>query len=229
MGKAVDELFINRKVTLAKGGEPEDLELRPVPHLLLTIEAADTKGRPKSGVFFTISGGLDGIPWRGYGGTDKDGQSVVKVPHGLRGLGKEGAGITFSGEDEVLIRRAKDAPLRELEFFGLQAFLGTLDSDTWLGLVVRQRPQVIVRVGAEDGGALPPVSVTSMIPKYKPTGFGALKLSETRFRLNKVPIDGPFTVVVVANGYDPVEKQCDNLPEGAKTETVVTLRKKKQP
>jgi RNA polymerase sigma factor (sigma-70 family) len=227
-GRAVDEVFLPKTVRLAKGGEPEELELRPVPHLLFRVEAADTKGRPKSGVDFTISGSLDGIPWRGYGGTDKDGRSVVKVPHGLRGLGEEGAGITFSGDDEVLIRRAKDASLRELEFYGLQAFLGTLNSDTWLGLVVRKRPQVVVRVGAEDGGALPCLSVSSRIPKYKPTGFVSFKLSETQFRLNKVPIDGSFTVVVVADGYDPVEKQCDKLPEGAKTEVVVTLRKKKQ-
>jgi hypothetical protein len=231
-GTPVDEIFVDKDLTLTKGGEPEDLELRPVPHVLLTVEATDSKGNPKPDLHFAITGSLDGVLWTHSGGTDKDGRSVAKVPHGLQGLGTGPLRIQIPGNIEVRLRTAKDGPLQEPDQYGDVVLDRTIESDTQLGVVVRQCPDVIVRVEAEGGGALPPqgVSVMSRYPHNEnaTASYTSGKLSENRFRLVKVPIDAPFTVLVVAEGYESVEKECENLLEGTNREIVIKLRKEKQ-
>jgi RNA polymerase sigma factor (sigma-70 family) len=227
-GKPVEGLFLQKKVTLTKGEKPEEFELRPVPHVILTVRASDSKGRPKAGLHVRIHGMLDGIDYNAGGaGTGPDGISRIKVPHGLVGPGGPSGPLVSIMTDCYRFRIKQGGPLEpgSRVVFGIP--METFDSDRSLEVVVYDSPKVVVRLKTEDGGPLRNPRVMSWRPAIA-IGDEAPRVREDQFRLLRVPVHEPFKFEVSADGYQRVEQQCDKLPEGATKEIVVTLRKKKR-
>jgi hypothetical protein len=169
-----------------------------------------------------VRGLSDGKPLQFFGNpaTDSGGVSLIKLPHGV-----QNATIEIS-TDWCRVRTKPGAPLGPGMRFPFVS-VGTLDSDRSLDVVVYDSPQVIVLVKCEGAGTLKNVYV-AVRREGDEQGFPAQRLREDhQFRLLAVPVDKPFTLVVSADGYQRVERECDKLPEGAKKEMVIILRKKK--
>ena len=71
------------RVTLKEGVEPEPVEVRAVPHVVIEAQYLDGKGQPTRGHSGTVFGRMDKVFWHTQARADATGKMVAYVPHGL--------------------------------------------------------------------------------------------------------------------------------------------------
>ncbi len=70
-------------MTIAGGQGPESLEIRAVPHVVISATYLDSQGKPRSGHEVTLFGRWDGSFYAEQSSVPRaDGKLQVKAPHG---------------------------------------------------------------------------------------------------------------------------------------------------
>ena len=116
-------VFIRKSVTLNAGDQPEQLEIRAVPHVVIEAQYYDGKGQKTRGHAGHMFGQIDKNNfWFAEAKMDNNGKMTILAPHGLTQ-----ARLTLMTNEHGVLRHRmkKDGPLstaREID-------LGTLDDD----------------------------------------------------------------------------------------------------
>src|SRR5207249_1645694 len=141
------------------GEEPEALEVRAVPHVVVEAQYVDSKGKPTRGHRGDIYGRLDKVCWWSMVNVDKDGKIVAHVPHGLEGATLH---VVTNEQGALRWRKAKGEPLRN----AYKIDLGTLTDDVrGIEIVHYVAPTLLVKVTAKDGAKLADLGVTAVYAK----------------------------------------------------------------
>jgi hypothetical protein len=235
-------VFVATKVTLKEGAEPEPVEVRATPHVVIEAQVYDSKGQPTRGSGYSVSGQLDKVRWVGQMRADADGKMVAYVPHGL-----ENAGLIFAGGSEHVVlrwRKVRDEPLKNIVLPSVgnisSISLSTLTDDVkGIEIVQYAAPVLLVKVSAKDGQQLKEAAVTAMYGPGKEQFRGAVgtdgRPSEVRFvhqedgRFRSMLLfpDEETTVTAHAEGYTDRSVQV-KLAEGATKEIEIVLEKAPQ-
>jgi beta-lactamase regulating signal transducer with metallopeptidase domain len=224
-------VFVRQRITLKEGEEPQPLEVRAVPHVIVEAQYLDSKGKPTRGHECFIFGQIDGGSWFGQGRPDADGKIVARVPHGMSAR----MDLVTNEHGVLRWRKAPDAPLNNSR----QVDLGTLNEDVKGIEIIRYvAPIVLVKVSAKDGGPLKDVVVSAEYPQGKGQFTGRLILKkgvrsdvsfeeqeDGRFRSSQLLPDEEVTLTAQAEGYQPRSEKIQ-LPEGATKELTLELDKK---
>src|SRR5262249_43654243 len=75
--------FTRLKVTLEDGNNPDPLEIRASPHVVIEAQYFDGNGKPTKGYGGHIFGWIDGGYWIGEVNVSQSGKLVAVVPRGL--------------------------------------------------------------------------------------------------------------------------------------------------
>ncbi len=226
-------VFLGTTVKLSDGEEPEAVEIRGSPTVVVQVQYVNSKGQPlRRRHRGTINGELDNVSWFREFETDRDGQLVVHAPHGL----EDGFLDQIHHDEEALRwRKSKNEPLSNAAWITL----GTLTDDVkGIEIVIYKAPILLVKVMAKGGGIKPlDIAVTAdYAPErgpypsklFVPGGLGSdvsfEKQNDGRFRSSQLLPDEEVTVAAHAEGYSctPVKIK---LPEGATKEIEIALEK----
>jgi hypothetical protein len=226
--------FVATKVTLAEGMEPEPVEVRASPHVIIEAQFCDGKGQPRPSPPVTVYGTIDNkFGPIGYARPNADGKLVVYVPHGAENVQLNL--FTVSSDDDVLRwRRTKDGPLNNSR----RPNLGTVTDDV-KGIEVLQYavPILLVKVSTKDGQKLKDPAVTAMYGPGKgmfrsgtfatngrPSDVRFVHQEDGRFRSAQLFPDEETTVTAHADGYASKSVSV-KLAEGEKKEIEIVLEK----
>jgi RNA polymerase sigma factor (sigma-70 family) len=229
--RPVPAVFIGMRVTLKDGAEPEPIEVRATPHVIIEAQYVDSKGQPTRGHSCHVFGQLDKMPWFGEAKAGPDGKMVAYVPHGLE---RVQLNLMTNEHGALRWRRTKDGPLNNTH----RVDLGTVNDDVMGIEVVRYTaPIVLVKVAAKDGQPLKDPAVTAVYGAGKRPYEGQLiaakgrhsdvsfeKQEDGRFRSEQLFPDEETTVTAHADGYASQSVQV-KLPEGATKEIEIVLEK----
>jgi BlaR1 peptidase M56 len=226
-------VFLRQRLILKEGKQPEAVEVRAVPHVVIEAQHFDSKGKKTRGHSFFVFGRLDGNSWFGEGKQDADGKVTALVPHGL-----EQAQLDLMTNEHGVLRhrKTKNDPLSNKR----RVDLGTLQADVkGIEIIRYTAPILLVKVVARDGGKLADVGVTATYPEGKGQFGGGLilakgrnsdvsfeKQEDGRFRSSQLFPDQEATVFGHAEGYES-RSQKVKLAEGTTKEIVIELDKKK--
>jgi hypothetical protein len=226
-------VFLRQRLILKEGKQPDSLEVRATPHVVIEAQHYDSKGKKTRGHSFFVFGQLDGNPWFGQGKQDADGKVTALVPHGL-----EQAQLDLMTNEHGVLRhrKTKNDPRSNKR----RVDLGTLQADVkGIEIIRYTAPILLVKVVAKDGGILKDVGVTATYPEGKGQFGGGLILAKGRnsdvsfekqengrFRSSQLFPDQEATVTGHAEGYAS-RSQKVKLAEGTTKEIVIELAKKK--
>lgn len=226
-------VFLRQRLILKEGKQPEPMEVRAVPHVVLEAQHYDSKGKKSRGHSFFIFGRLDGNSWFGQGKQDADGKVTALVPHGLEQTQLD----LMTNEHGVLRwRKAKNDPLHNQR----RVDLGTVQADVkGIEIIRYTAPILLVKVVAKDGGTLKGTAATAVYAKGKGQFANGLilaggrnsdvsfeKQEDGRFRSSQLFPDQEVTVTGHADGCE-ARSQTVKLAEGTTKEIVIELDKKK--
>jgi hypothetical protein len=136
-------VFVRQHLTLKAGEQPESLEVRAVPHVVIEAQYLDSKGQPTRGHAGHLFGQMDkNSPWFGQCKIDTNGKMTILVPHGVTQ-----ARLSLSTNEHGVLRHRmkKGEPLsaaREID-------LGTLNDDV-KGIEIIRYVAPILIVDAKD-------------------------------------------------------------------------------
>jgi hypothetical protein len=193
------------------GEEPEPLEVRAVPHVVIEAQYYDSKGQKTRGHAGHLFGQMDknGF-WFGQAKMDANGKMTLLAPHGLA----QARLSLMTNEHGVLRYRMKKGdplePRREID-------LGTLNDDVRGIEIVRYVAPILV-VGARDKDGKPIKDI--QVKVVYPPGVGKKKPGESfvngvqgdvflekqedgRWRTSQMLPDVGVQVTVSAKGYKP--------------------------
>jgi beta-lactamase regulating signal transducer with metallopeptidase domain/5-hydroxyisourate hydrolase-like protein (transthyretin family) len=225
-------VFVRKSLTLKAGEQPEPLEVRAVPHIVIEAQYYDSKGKPTRGHAAHMFGRMDKSSfWFGEAKVDNNGKMTLLAPHGLT----EARLSLMTNEHGVLRHRLKKGePLRAAR----EINLGTLDDDVkGIEIIRYTAPILIVDARDKDGKQIKDfkVKVTykadtgkkrpgeSFINGVQGDVFQE-KQEDGRWRTFNLLPDEEVEVVVSANGYKShTEKQ--KLAEGKTKELAPVLEK----
>jgi beta-lactamase regulating signal transducer with metallopeptidase domain len=231
--RPVPAVFTARKVTLKEGENPEALEIRAAPHVVIGAQWLDGKGKPTTGFASHIFGRIDGGSWFGEAKVDPDGKSVAHVPHGLE---KVQVDLMTNEHHAIRWRKAKGEPLSRSRTIMLE----TLDHDVkGIEIVHYNCPIVIVKGATQDSKPVPGLKVSAKYTQEEkePTGgkrilpggvesdVGFEKQEDGRFRSEQLQPDLEFTVTAQADGFKPASRKL-TLSEGKTDEVTLVLEPK---
>jgi RNA polymerase sigma factor (sigma-70 family) len=227
---AVPGVFLGTTVKLKDGEEPEPVEVRAVPHVVVEAHYFDSNGKPARGHGSFIHGRLDKSFWSRQTTVDKNGKMVVLVPHGLEQVGLD---LSTNEHGALRWRKAKGEPLSNKRTIDL----GTLTDDVKGIEVVRYTaPILLVKVTAKDGSKPADVGVTAdysagnggegkmILAAGRHSDVSFEKQEDGRFRSEQLLPDEEVTVTAHAAGYGatPVKVK---LPEAQTKEIEIGLEK----
>ena len=225
-------VFLRQRLILKEGKQPEPIEVRAVPHVILQAQHYDSKGKKSRGHAFFVFGQLDGNSWFGQGKQDADGKVTALVPHGLEQTQLD----LMTNEHGVLRGKSKNDPLHNQR----RVDLGTLQADVkGIEIIRYTAPILLVKVVARDGGTLKGTAATAVYVKGKGQFANGLilaggrnsdvsfeKQEDGRFRSSQLFPDQEVAVTGHADGYES-RAQTVKLAEGTTKEIVIELNKKK--
>jgi hypothetical protein len=225
-------VFVRKPLTLKEGEQPEPLEVRAVPHVVIEAQYYDGKGKPTQGHAGHLFGQMDkNNYWFGEGKMDGNGKMTILAPHGLTQ-----ARLTLMTNEHGVLRHRlkKDSPLsaaREID-------LGTLDDDVKGIEIIRYvAPILIVDAKDKSGKQIKDFQVKVTYPP----GVGKKKPGETfingvqgdvylekqedgRWRTSGMLPDEEVSVTVSAKGYKPHTEKL-KLTEGTNKDLTPVLEK----
>jgi beta-lactamase regulating signal transducer with metallopeptidase domain len=226
----VPDVFLQQHLSLEASGTPHTVEIRAVPHICITMQQVDSKGKPKKTHAVHFAGHMGDQWFWTDGRPDANGKIAMKVP---KGIDSQEIGIMTNEHGSARWRFGKTGDLnnsREIK-------LGRLDRDMDFTIYYYDAPLLLVKVAAENGAMIPDAKLQIVFPNLKKPydevprwidgGQGDLrfeKQADGRWRSEQLLPDEPFLLVVEAKGYKP---WCDrlSLPEGASKDLVVRLEK----
>jgi protocatechuate 3,4-dioxygenase beta subunit len=222
-------VFAPSTVTLKDGPDPEPIEVRASPHVVIEAQFYDSKGKPTRGHNPHIFGQMDKAPWFGEAKVDADGKMVAYVPHGLENVQLN---LMTNEHGALRWRKTKDGPLDNSH----RVNLGTVTDDVkGIEIIRYTAPIVIVKVSAQDGQKLKDPAVTAVYGPGKGRFSGMLisaggrrsdvsfeKQEDGRFRSSQLFPDEDTTVTAHADGYASQSVQV-KLPEGETKEIEIVL------
>lgn len=225
-------VFVRKSLTLIAGDQPEQMEIRAVPHVVIEAQYYDSKGKPTRGHAGHMFGQMDKNNfWFAEAKMDNNGKMTLLAPHGLA----QARLSLMTNEHGVLRHRLKkDAPLsaaREINF-------GTLEDDVKGIEIIRYvAPVLVVDAKDKDGKQIKDfkvrVTYLSGGDKRKP---GAVfrndvqgdvhqeKQEDGRWRTMNLLPDEEVEVTVSAEGYKPHTENL-KLSEGTSKDLAPVLEK----
>lgn len=229
--KPLPEVFLPQKLVLKAGVEPEAIEVRAVPHVLVEAQYYDAKGKPTRGHSPHLFGQIGRRSYFVEATTDPTGKVTARVPHGLE---HTQLSLTTNEHGSLRWRKAKGEPLHNAH----QIDLGTLNDDVQGIEIIRYvAPLVLVRVKAADGTELKSAAVTAVYGKGRAPYQGRLIVrnglqsdvsfehqEDGRFRSECLLPDEETTITAHAEGYTP-KSTTIKLPEGQQKEIEIVLHK----
>ena len=218
-------VFTAQSVVLEDGKEPEPVEIRAVPHVVVEAQMYNSKGEKKPGHDTWLSGQIDGDFWSANGESSAEGTYKFLAPHGLENAQ---LGLMTNEHSALVHRVTKEAPLSNTR----EIRLGTLDHDVKGIEIIRYvAPVILVKPIAKDGRPLKEVNVSVNYPGRDPKMGGQYVLKggattdvnleeqgDGRFRTSQLSPDREVVVTARAEGCEPASRTL-KLPEG-KTEEV---------
>jgi beta-lactamase regulating signal transducer with metallopeptidase domain len=229
--RPVPGVFLRKPLTLKAGEQPEPLEIRAVPHVVIEAQYYNSKGKPTRGHAGHLFGQMDNAPWFGQCKMDGNGKMTILVPHGLT---QARLGLSTNEHGALRWRLKKGDPLsakREIDF-------GTLDDDVkGIEIIHYVAPILIVDARDKDGKQIKDfrakVTYLSGVRKREPgTRFrndvqGDVyqeKQEDGRWRTEQMLPDEEVEVTVSAKGYKSYSEKL-KLPEGTTKELSPVLEK----
>jgi hypothetical protein len=225
-------VFLRKQLTLKADEQPEPLEIRAVPHVVIEAQYYDSKGKPSRGHAGHLFGQIDkNNHWFGQCKIDGNGKMTILAPHGLT----QARLSLMTNEHGVLRHRLKkDDPLsakREID-------LGTLDDDVkGIEIIHYVAPILIVDAKDKDGKQIKDfqVKVTYLSGtrkresgvRFKNDVQGDVyqeKQEDGRWRTEQMLPEEEIEVTVSAKGYKPHTENL-KLAEGTTKELAAVLEK----
>jgi beta-lactamase regulating signal transducer with metallopeptidase domain/protocatechuate 3,4-dioxygenase beta subunit len=139
-------VFVRKRLTLKAGEQPEPLEVRAVPHVVIEAQYYDSKGKPTRGHAGHLFGQMDKNNfWFGECKIDANGKMTILAPHGLT----QARLSLMTNEHGVLRHRLKKGePLHAAR----EINLGTLEDDVkGIEIIHYVAPILIVDARDKDG------------------------------------------------------------------------------
>jgi hypothetical protein len=223
--------FVHQTLQLVAGQPTASVEIRAVPHVLVTINQLDSQNRPHKSHEIHASGQLNGNAWWGEGRPDANGRVVLQVPRGLADARFE---LMVNEHQSTRYRWSEDSPWSNEK----EATMSVVDQDyPEVAVVYYTSPILLVRVVAEDGSAVPDFKCSlnyaqdrkpyAHMPNWISGVSGDVdfeKQQDGRWRSQSLLPDENLTLTVQADGFQPYSKSV-NLPEGTTRELEARLRK----
>lgn len=224
-------VFVAQKVILKDGAEPQNVEVRAVPHVTFEAQYVDAKGKPTRGHDCFIFGQFDGMSWFGQGKPDATGKIVAHVPHGLEKVQLD----LMTNEHGVLRwRKKKDGPLNN----NRRVDLGTLNDDLkGFEIVHYKAPILLVNVVDREGKQIKDFKVQAVYAPGKSTKEAGSffvngvqgdvyfeKQEDGRWRSSQMFPDEEVTITGSAEGYASKSEKV-KIPEAETKELKFTLEK----
>jgi protocatechuate 3,4-dioxygenase beta subunit len=229
--RPVPDVFLPQKLTLKEGPDPEPVEIRAAPSVVIEAQYYDSKGKTTRGHSPFVFGQIDKAFWHSEAKADAAGKVTVRVPHGL-----EQARLQLSTNEHGSLRwrKANGQPLQNSH----EIDLGTVNDDVKGIQIIRYvAPILVVGVKARDGKQPKDAAVTALYPEGKGPYQGRLIVrnglhsdvsfehqEDGRFRSSQLLPDEETTVTAQAPGYAPASVKV-KLLEGEKKEVELMLDK----
>lgn len=230
--RPVPGVFGGTKVTLKAGMNPEPIEVRAMPHVIIEARYVDANGKPTKGHGSFLSGHLDDVFWNTETKVDSDGKMTAMAPHGLEGAQLD---VVTNEHGSIRWRKAKGEPLNNTR----RISLGTITDDVkGIEIVQYKAPILLVKVVARDGAKPDKQSVDAYYDLGKsgmmerPVFRAGRKVSyvrfekqeDGRFRSTQMFPDEEVTVTAYAEGYES-KPQKVKLAEATTREIELILEK----
>jgi beta-lactamase regulating signal transducer with metallopeptidase domain/protocatechuate 3,4-dioxygenase beta subunit len=231
--RPVPGVFLRQKLVLKAEEQPEPIEVRAVPHVVIEAQYYDSKGKPCRGHESHMFGRIDKTShWFGQTRMDAAGKMVLLAPHGLT---EARLGLTTNEHGALRYRLKPGAPLaaaREIQ-------LGTLSDDVKGIEIVRYVAPILLadatdKQGKQIKGFQAKVVYSADVQK-KQSGEHFVngvqgdvfmeKQEDGRWRTSQLLPDEEFTVTLSAPGYAE-HKEIMKLAEGASKDLTAVLEKK---
>jgi beta-lactamase regulating signal transducer with metallopeptidase domain/protocatechuate 3,4-dioxygenase beta subunit len=229
--KPVPAVFLDTKVVIKAGAEPEALEIRAVPHVVVEAQYLDGKGKATRGHAPFLFGQMGRRSYFIDAKADVNGKVTAVAPHGLEHARLQ---LMTNEHGSLRWRKAKGEPLSNAH----EIDLGTLNDDVkGIEIIRYTAPLVLVRVKAADGTELKGAAVTALYGKGKGPYQGRLIVAagrnsdisfehqeDGRFRSEQLLPDEDTAVTAHADGYTS-KSVTVKLPEGDRKEIEIVLDK----
>jgi beta-lactamase regulating signal transducer with metallopeptidase domain len=225
-------VFVRKPLTLKAGEQPESLEVRAVPHVVIEAQYYDSKGKPTRGHAGHLFGRMDkNNSWFGQCQIDTNGKMTILAPHGLT----QARLSLMTNEHGVLRHRLKKGePLRAAR----EINLGTLDDDVkGIEIIHYVAPILIVDARGKDGKQIKDFKVkitySSVAGKREPGvrfrndvqgDVYQEKQEDGRWRTEQMLPDEEVEVTVSAPGYKSHTEKL-TLSEGTSKDLAPVLEK----
>jgi beta-lactamase regulating signal transducer with metallopeptidase domain len=216
----MEAVFAPKKMILKVGAEPEPIEVRASPHVLIEAQVYDSTGKTTRGHEFFVFGQIDGASWFGQAKADPSGRLVACVPHGLEQVQLD---LMTNEHSSLRWRRGDKGEYHNQR----RVDLGTVNEDIRDIQIVRYKaPIVIVKVKGPDGFTLdkPGVRAVYSQGKAQVTGVSFEHQEDGRFRSEQMFPDEEVTITGHAEGYTS-KPVVIKLAEGATKDIEVLLEK----
>jgi beta-lactamase regulating signal transducer with metallopeptidase domain/protocatechuate 3,4-dioxygenase beta subunit len=231
--RPVPGVFVRQHVTLKDGEQPEPLEVRAVPHVVIEAQYVDSKGKPTRGHAGHMFGRLNKSDyWFGQAKVDANGKMTLLAPHGMS---EAKLGLSTNEHGVLRWRKGKTGQLstqRDVD-------LGTLTDDVKDIEIIRYVAPILVIDAVEKGGAQlknfqakinyapgkSPRDPNSMFINGVQGDVFMEKQEDGRWRSSQLLPDEDITVTVSAEGFKPRTEQL-KLAEGTTREIKAELERK---
>jgi beta-lactamase regulating signal transducer with metallopeptidase domain/protocatechuate 3,4-dioxygenase beta subunit len=225
-------VFVRKPLTLTAGEQPEPLEIRAVPHVVIEAQYYNSKGQTTRGHAGHLFGQVDKNNfWFGEGKIDGNGKMTILAPHGLT----QARLSLMTNEHGVLRHRLKKgealSTTREIN-------LGTLDDDVkGIEIIHYVAPILIVDARDKDGKQIKDfkvkVTYSPGVAKKRPSeqfingvqgDVYMEKQEDGRWRTEQLLPDEEVEVTVSAKGYKSHTEKL-KLAEGTTKDLAPVLEK----
>lgn len=161
--------------------------------------------------------------WNSWAESDETGRAILRAPKGLQNA-------TIFGDDPSSTYVIKTRPTPDAApLLSARRALGVLEKDSEdVEFLLDRSPAVLVRLAMEDGTRLPEALNISAWNVDGPRSYnvGVLEReAEGRYRIRGLVPDGPFLVLVNANGVTPGRYEGIAPPEGDEAEVEIHLER----
>jgi hypothetical protein len=228
---AVPDTFVHQKFQLVAGQTSANVEIRAVPHAVVTFHQLDSKGRPHKSHEIHASGQLNGNWWWGEGRPDDNGKIVLQVPRGLKDARFH---FLVNEHQSTRHRWSDDSPWSNESDTTMQ----TVDQDyPEVSVIYYSAPVLLVRAVAADQSAVTGFKCqleyakgrkpSAQTPNWISGTTGDVdfeKQTDGRWRSQSLLPDESLLLTVQAEGFQSYT-QSVNLPEGTTREIAAHLQK----
>jgi hypothetical protein len=214
-------VFIATKVTLQSGTTPSPVEIQGIPHIVFRTQWLTSSGKKIRGSDYWISGQMDKQRWSTNVKPEREGNSVVQIPHGLQDVR---VSLITNEHSSLGYRRGPGKPI-EKYYGGLE--LGTLNDDVEGFEIIRYKAPIVVIKAVDTEGR--PIRHFELIAAY--TGerrkYGGSvsceRQDDIHFRTSQMLPDEEVKFQVTATGY-VMASETLKLAEGETKELAIKMK-----